>query len=84
MYIWLKNCLQMISTIKRNKCFVNLHISYRGRLRQHRSCCNTDTGPSFLTLSQVFQTLGRAFDFLLRLQKLDRVFRKLGRASAGL
>ena len=31
------------------------------------------------TRGRAFQTIGRAFDFLLRLQKLCRVFEKLGR-----
>ena len=35
-------------------------------------------GRAYQTLGSVFQTLGRAFDFLLSLQKLGRVFGKLG------
>ena len=38
---------------------------------EYRPCCNTNT--------RAFQTLGRDFDFLLKLQMLGRVFEKLGR-----
>ena len=54
---------------------------YLGWLGQHRPCCNTSKRQSFLTLglafktlARAFQTLSRTFDFLLRLQKLGRVF----------
>ena len=54
---------------------------YPGWLGQHRPCCNTNKRLSFLTLglafktlARAFQTLSRTFDFLLRLQKLGRVF----------
>ena len=49
---------------------------YRGLLGQDGSCCKT----LFKTLGRAFQTLGWAFDFLLRLQKLSRVFGKLVQA----
>ena len=42
------------------------YFNYRGRLRQHGSIATQNR-------DRAFQTLGRAFVFLLRLQMLDRV-----------
>ena len=39
-----------------------------------RVVAQTRGGQAFYTLDRAFQTLGRAFYFLLKLQKLGRVF----------
>ena len=44
---------------------------YREWLGHHRPCHNT------ITRGQAFQTLGRTFDFVLRLQNLGRLFERL-------